>query len=151
MATRKGKIPPRLAARIRAEQERDAGRPVLPPDPVGAESQRAELSGALESGRPAHAWLLEGPRGVGKATFAAWAARRALGGPEAAADRRHEVSLRVGARSHPDLRFLEAEGPGAEVPVDGVRAMSRALRLTAGEGGWRVAVVDSACACSRAG
>ena len=45
----------------------------------GAEAAEAAFLDALERGRLHHAWLLTGPEGVGKATFAYRAARRLLG------------------------------------------------------------------------
>ena len=62
-----------------------------------------------------HAWLLAGPRGVGKATFAHAAARRVLAdaagpafdqpGLETPED--HPIVRLVEAGSHPDMRWLE--------------------------------------------
>ena len=45
----------------------------------GAEAQERALVEAMERGRLHHAWLLTGPEGIGKATFAFRAARRLLG------------------------------------------------------------------------
>jgi DNA polymerase-3 subunit delta' len=45
----------------------------------GAQAQEQAFLDALERGRLHHAWLLTGPEGVGKATFAFRAARRLLG------------------------------------------------------------------------
>ena len=48
-------------------------------DLKGAEDAERGWLEALERGRMHHAWLLVGPEGVGKATFAYRAARRLLG------------------------------------------------------------------------
>ena len=45
----------------------------------GGEAAELAFLSALERGRLHHAWLLVGPEGVGKATFAYRAARRLLG------------------------------------------------------------------------
>src|ERR1700741_2857035 len=89
--------------------------------------ERAFLD-ALERGRLHPAWLLTGPEGVGKATFAYRAARRLLGAPAddrfglMGADPAHPVSRQVAARSHPDLLVLERLGddgkPRKVIPVD---------------------------------
>ena len=47
----------------------------------GCEAAEDAFVSALERGRLHHAWLLVGPEGVGKATFAYRAARRLLGAP----------------------------------------------------------------------
>ena len=40
------------------------------PDLLGQENAEAQLAAAFTSGRPAHAWMLTGPKGIGKATLA---------------------------------------------------------------------------------
>ena len=62
-----------------------------------------------------HAWLLTGPRGIGKASFAQAAATRLLAeaaGPPIAAPGldtpdNHPTARLIAAGSHPDYRFLE--------------------------------------------
>ena len=110
---------------------------------------RASLAG----GRVPHAWLLIGPRGVGKATFAYQAAVTVLsgraGGPVLAADEDPDfpVKRRVWAGSHGDLMAIEraAEGSGEarSIPVAAVREVRSFFGFTSAEGGWRVAIVDA--------
>ena len=114
------------------------------------------LAGALAGGRLHHAWLLSGPSGVGKATLAYRFARRllAMRDPAVAAapglfvDPAHPVFRRIAAGAHADLRTLargidtKTKRPRSEIVVDDVRAAASFLRLTPGEGGWRVLVVD---------
>jgi DNA polymerase III subunit delta' len=108
---------------------------------------------ALASGRLHHAWLLTGPEGVGKATFAYRAARRLLG---AAADPRygplgsapdHPVSRQVLARSHPDLMVLERVGedgkPRKVIPVDDARRLPEFFSKAPASAPYRVAIVDT--------
>ncbi len=124
------------------------------PHLVGHEAAADTLAAAWRSGRLAHAWLIAGPRGIGKATLAYRFARFALSGGEGGADDLamppdHPVFRRVAAGGHSDLAVIE-RGLGergrlrAEIVVDDVRAASAFLSLTAGEGGWRVVVVDAA-------
>lgn len=120
---------------------------------------------AWQSGRLPHAWLISGPRGIGKATFAFRAARFALaeGGNSDTAglfgdaipadslnlDPDNPVFRRTAAGSHPDLLTLERSiNPDTNklrtsIAVDDVRKAGDFMRLTPSEGGWRVVVVDS--------
>src|SRR6185295_3334211 len=100
----------------------------------GQEAAEADFEAARGRGRLHHAWLLTGPEGVGKATFAYRAARRLLGAPAdpdygvLGADPGHPVARQVAARSHPDLFVLEREGPDGKprrvIPVDDARKLS---------------------------
>lgn len=54
--------------------------PRLCPPLLGHEAAEAQMVDAVRSGRLAHAWLIEGPRGVGKATLAFRFARFLLSG-----------------------------------------------------------------------
>lgn len=122
---------------------------------TGHDAAAAGFAEAWASGRLHHAWLIGGPPGIGKATFARRAARWVLaGGP--ATERPlglppgHPVARKVDAVSHPDLRLVaRAENPKtgrpySEIRVDDIRAMTDFLRLTGAESPWRVAIVDSA-------
>src|ERR1041384_334845 len=103
-------------------------------DLVGHEVSENAFEAARARGRLHHAWLLTGPEGVGKATFAYRAARRLLGAPAEpalgvlGADPNHPVSRQVAARSHPDLMVLEREGPDGKarkvIPVDDARKLA---------------------------
>ncbi|HEY8617948.1 DNA polymerase III subunit delta' [Phenylobacterium sp.] len=109
---------------------------------------------ARARGRLHHAWLLTGPEGVGKATFAYRAARRLLGAPADArygllgSDPEHPVSRQVAARSHPDILVLEREGPDGKprkvIPVDDVRRLAEFFSKSPASAPHRVAIVDAA-------
>jgi DNA polymerase-3 subunit delta' len=119
------------------------------------ESERALLESAL-SGRLHHAWLLTGPRGIGKATLACRFARFLLagaerGGPSSlAVDRRHPVFRLVASGGHPDLKLVaRSQNPKtgrmrSEIVVDDVRDALGFLHLTPSAGGWRVVIIDGA-------
>ncbi len=122
---------------------------------LGHDAAAATLADALSSGRMAHAWMLSGPRGIGKATLAYRAARYVLAGaspdllgegaPLSVAEDDPVVPL-VANGAHPNLRVLSTEastGSGREVVVDDVRAVGQFIRSTAADGGWRVIVVDA--------
>jgi DNA polymerase III subunit delta' len=104
-----------------------------------------------------HAWLLAGPQGVGKATFAHAAARRVLAeaaGPPIEADGLeapddHPIVKLVEAGSHPDMRWLErlpkekGDGLARDITIKQVRALGEFMGMTAALSPWRVAVIDS--------
>jgi DNA polymerase-3 subunit delta' len=128
------------------------------PDLLGHAAAAGLLERAARSGRLAHAWVITGPPGIGKATlayrFARWLlANGAEGGLPAGPaplwlDPGHSSFRRVAAGAHADLRVLRPEaGEGRvkrEIRVDGVRAAIRFLAMTAAEGGWRALLVDGA-------
>jgi DNA polymerase-3 subunit delta' len=131
-----------------------------------AEAEQAFLD-AFRAARMPHAWLIGGPRGIGKATLAYRMAKFVLAHPDpAAAAVRDAISLalppdnpalrRVSSQAHPDLLALErvADEKGkipTQIPVDMVRKTIGFFGSTAGEGGWRICVVDSADELNAAG
>lgn len=129
---------------------------------VGQERAEAALLDAYRAGRLPHAWLLTGPRGIGKATLAFRFARFlfAQGGDgqglfaapptSLAVDPAHPAFRRVASGGHADLLLIErAYDPKrrrrrSEIVVDDVRQIADFLHLTPAEGGWRVVIVDGA-------
>lgn len=131
----------------------------------GHETAEQTLLGAWNSGRMPHAWLISGPRGVGKATLAYRVARFVLAeaagaaggglfgetapdGLAVAAD--HPVARRVDSGGHSDLLTV-TRSPDPKsgklrsgIVVDDVRRLGSFLALTTGEGSWRVVIVDAA-------
>ncbi len=120
---------------------------------LGRAEQVGALERALASGRMPHAWLFAGPRGVGKATLAYRLAKHLLTGgrgPGLAVDPASPAARRFAARSHPDLLVVrrpydeKAKKLKLEIPVDEVRDVGAFFSRHAAEGGWRIAIVDSA-------
>ena len=124
--------------------------------------QQAEhlLLDAYKSGRIPHAWLIGGPPGIGKATLAYRLARFVLAHPDPraaevqgatslAVDSNQPVARRIAARAQGDLLVLERainEQTGKHytvIRVDDVRRTTAFFGSTAGEGGWRIAIVDA--------
>jgi DNA polymerase-3 subunit delta' len=137
------------------DQERGARHPRDTFQFFGHDAAEAELAEALGGARMHHAWLIGGPKGLGKATLAYRFARRLLGarrdGPrplDVAPD--DSVARRIAANAHPDLfvlrRGLAERGDRArrDIVVDDARAMGAFFSLMPAEGGWRVAIVDAA-------
>ncbi|RAK68892.1 DNA polymerase III subunit delta' [Phenylobacterium kunshanense] len=123
-------------------------------DLSGQEAAEVAFEAARARGRLHHAWLLTGPEGVGKATFAYRAARRLLGAPAdprhgvLGSDPGHPVSRQVAARSHPDLLVLEREGPDGKprkvIPVDDARRLAEFFSKSPASAPHRVAIIDAA-------
>lgn len=119
---------------------------------VGHDLEEAALAEAFAGGRMHHAWLLAGPKGLGKATLAYRFARAALGAKHAGArpldcDPDDVTARRVAALSHPDLfvlrRSLNDRGkPRREITVDDARELGVFFSLAPSEGGMRVAIID---------
>ena len=124
---------------------------------IGQDRAVGQFAEAWASRRLHHAWLLAGPRGVGKASFAAAAARRVLAdaagppidlpGIDYPAD--HPMVKLVDAGSHPDMRWLErlpkekGEGLARDITVDQVRKLGQFLSLKPAMSDWRAVVIDS--------
>ncbi|WP_309629340.1 DNA polymerase III subunit delta' [Brevundimonas sp.] len=119
-------------------------------------SPDAELAflDALDRGRLHHAWLICGPEGLGKATFAYRAARRLLGaapdpsrGPLGARPS-DPVSQLVTAQSHPDLLVLERLVEGGKtkksISVDQARDLPDFFSKSPSRADYRVAIIDAA-------
>lgn len=127
---------------------------------VGHETAERTMLGALQSGRLHHAWLITGPRGIGKATLAWRLARFMLAGQQSGLFNDASDSLDVAtdapgralvdARSHPDLFHLrrslnrDTGRIRAEISVDDVRSLGEFMHMTPAMGEWRVAIVDAA-------
>jgi len=115
------------------------------------------LVDATSSGRLHHAWLLTGPQGVGKATFADLAARWLLATSADPSLKGHGLDLPAGnqtealieAESHPDFRRLErlakekSEELARSITVDQVRGLQRLFVTTPSMSSRRVVVIDA--------
>lgn len=118
----------------------------------GSGAEQAFLD-AQARGRLHHAWLLCGPEGVGKATFAYRAARRLLGAaPDPArgllgAAPNDPVCRQVASQSHPDLLVLERAVEDGKtkkfIAVDDARRMPEFFSKAPGSAPFRVAIIDS--------
>jgi DNA polymerase III subunit delta' len=132
-----------------------------------AEAEQALLA-AYQSGRVPHAWLIGGEPGIGKATLAYRFARFVLAHPDPqaaavqqatslAVDPDNRIARRVAAQAQGDLLTLERvinEQTGklyTVIRVDDVRRTVSFFGATAGEGGWRIAIVDAVDDLAREG
>jgi DNA polymerase-3 subunit delta' len=124
---------------------------------VGQDRAVEQFAEAWGSRKLHHAWLLAGPKGVGKATFAMAAAKRVLAEaagppfdlPLLEAPDEHPMVRLIEAGSHPDMRWLERlvnEKTGnlaRNINVDQVRGLAELFDLSPAMSDWRVAVIDT--------
>jgi len=118
------------------------------------EGPEGAFADALARGRLHHAWLLTGPEGVGKSTFAYRAARLLLGAAPApdygilGASPDDPVSRQVAARSHPDLLVLQLDAEDGKtrrnIPVDDARLLPEFFSKAPASAPFRVAIIDAA-------
>ncbi|MCA3555554.1 DNA polymerase III subunit delta', partial [Aestuariivirga sp.] len=126
---------------------------------IGHENDESRLLQAAQTGKLHHAWLISGPKGIGKATLAYRFAKFLLQTPTAEKARKHNslhvppdshVFRQIAAGAHPDLLVIErgvdqrSKRLKTEIAVDDARRAQNFFAQTAATGGWRVAVVDPA-------
>lgn len=128
------------------------------PNLIGQEAAETQLLEAWNSGRLPHAWLLTGPRGIGKATLAYRFARFLFAHGKGADGSARSLYVepgapafrRVASGGHLDLLTVERswdekrERRRSEIRVEEARATAGFLHMTAAEGGWRIVVIDAA-------
>lgn len=131
------------------------------PHLFGHFSAERDLLEAYRSGRLAHAWLIGGPNGIGKATLAWRFARFLMAHPDPASrvvrDARtldvaadHPVWGRLRSGALADMAVLRRQWNDktkkffSEIRVDDVRAALQMFQRAAGAGGYRICILDSA-------
>ncbi|MCR9176147.1 MAG: DNA polymerase III subunit delta' [Alphaproteobacteria bacterium] len=157
------------APKLEENQENETGLPwpSETPDLFGHEDAERVVVEAWTSGRMPHAWLITGPSGIGKATFAYRIAKFVLSGggptddaglfgaaePAAASglavDPESRAARLVASNGHPDLRILRRTPNdrgvlSSVIRIEDVRAFIDRVRLKPSLEGWRVAIVDEA-------
>jgi DNA polymerase-3 subunit delta' len=135
---------------------------------IGHATAEAAMLAAYRDGRLAHAWLIGGREGIGKATLAWRFARFVLAHPDPSAPAAraardlsvpadHPAARQLAALSHPDFALArrewnaKAKGFYSEIRVEDVRGALSMFHMSAAFGGWRVAIVDSADELNAAG
>src|SRR5580658_2654074 len=150
-----------------ANEDSEAPHPRTAAVLFGHANAEAALIAAYRSGRIPHAFLIAGPKGIGKATLAYRLARFVLAHPDPATpavakatslaiDQEHPVARRIAAQGQPDLLILERtlNDKGVlhkQIAVDDIRRSVAFFGSTAREGGWRIAIVDAVDELTRAG
>lgn len=142
-----------------------APHPRMTPTLFGQARAEAAFLDAVATGRLHHAWLITGPRGIGKATLAWRIARYLLSEPTGGSgmfddtpappatlntDPESPVSRRVAALSEPRLLLCrrpwdeKAKRLKQNITVDEIRKLNGFFNLSATDGGRRVVIVDAA-------
>jgi DNA polymerase III subunit delta' len=126
---------------------------------VGHDDAWRQFSSALEGGKLHHGWILSGPRGMGKASFALRAAA-------ALVDPANQYSSMIQRGSHPDILTIkrlpkeppkedEAPDPDAElkrsISIDQIRRLQASLTTRPGLADKRAVIIDAADDLERGG
>ncbi len=141
-----------------SDREGDLAHPRETPALVGHDEAERVLAESWSTQRLPHAWLIGGPKGVGKATLAYRFARVLLAGRPIDPQAEHPLAMpaddpvfrHVAGGTHPDLIVLrrpfdeKAKRFKTQLPVDEVRRIYPFFGRRAGEGGFRVCIVDAA-------
>lgn len=130
------------------------------------EAEQALLA-AYRCGRIPHAVLIGGPKGIGKATLAYRMAKFVLAHPDPASvavaaardllvDGGNPAARRVAMQSHPDLLVIKRTRNDKgrlrlQIAIEDVRRSIAFFGSTAGEGGWRIGIVDAVDEMNTAG
>ncbi len=117
----------------------------------GQDEAVAAFDAALKSERMHHGWLLCGPRGIGKATFARLASHALLSERDRIAMTGEDTARRrIEDGNEPRLtliarRINEKTGKlRVQIDVEQIRDLRSSLMLSAGRGEWRCVIVDAA-------
>lgn len=141
---------------IGSDQQAGCPAPRARYDLIGHETAELSFAKAWDAGRLHHAWLITGPRGIGKASLAWRAIRRVLGahpmsgGGPLASDPNDPVCRTLEADANPDMLVIRRPWNDkrkrwrAEITIDEARKASAFFEKSAGAGGWRACLVDSA-------
>ena len=135
---------------------------------LGHQSAEKELLHAWHSSRLPHAWLITGPRGIGKATlafrFARWILSKGIasdtdlfdGNTELDSEQdlfvspKHPSFHHITKGSHPNLLTVErsfdekTKRLRKEIVVSDLRRVNSFFGSTANDGGWRIVIIDAA-------
>ena len=128
----------------------DFPHPRMTSELFGHDGQMQEFRLAAQSGRLHHAWLLTGPKGIGKATFAYHCIRQLLtqGGIGDLSD--NQSARLITRMAHPHLLVIrkpfdsKTKKFASTIPVDEVRRLRPFVGKTADAGQWRVVLIDTA-------
>jgi DNA polymerase-3 subunit delta' len=108
---------------------------------LGHERQKEILGRALASGRLAHAYLFEGPEGVGK-RLTALSLARAVFCLEGVGCGHCAACQKVDHGNHPDLHILESEG--AAIKIEQIRNLQKELSFRPLEAPKKICLLDGA-------
>lgn len=108
---------------------------------LGHERQKDILRRAVDSGRLAHAYLFEGPEGIGKRLMAL-ALVRAVFCQDGNGCGNCSACRKVDHHNHPDLHILEPDG--ASIKIEQIRGLQKELSYRPLEAPKKVCLIDGA-------
>lgn len=108
---------------------------------LGHARQKEILRRAIRSQRLAHAYLFEGPEGVGK-QLVALALTRAVVCSEGTGCGSCVACRKVDHHNHPDLHLLEPDG--ASIKIEQIRALQKELSYRPLEAAKKICIIDAA-------
>ncbi len=140
-----------------ADRIEDVPHPAENPNLVGHDEILAKLANQYHSGKIHHAWILCGPRGIGKATLAFQFAAHLFRYPnsgDAPESWEHSagpdaIQSKIARGGHPNILHLtrpwddKTKKFKTQLTVDEIRLTVPFFGTSSGEEGWRVAIVDS--------
>src|SRR6185436_15758306 len=114
-------------------------------DLIGQDTARTALLRAIERGHLAHAYLFDGPPGVGKRGTALGLAiaLNCTTAPGAGCGA-CEICRRIDAGIHPDVPTFGPSGPGGQIVMDDAKAILALARSRPHEAAARVIIIDDA-------
>ncbi len=149
-----------LEAELREVADRmdDVPLPAESMELIGHEDAVEQLAQSYRASKLHHAWLISGPKGIGKSTLAFHFARHIMANPDAASAQGsidpatwpENLVRQVGQGGHPDLLHLtrpwdeKTKKFKTQLSVDEIRRTQAFYGMTAGAGGWRITIVDAA-------
>ncbi|QNT78925.1 AAA family ATPase [Entomobacter blattae] len=110
----------------------------------GHDKAVSQFTHAFELGKLFHGWLLDGPWGIGKTSFAYAMAHKLLDSGTKGQGKLIELG------SHPDLLEIgrtqdeKKDRLRREIVVEDIRKINRFLHQTPALGGWRIVIIDEA-------
>ena len=127
---------------------------------VGHDPALAEFLSSWRGKAIHHAWLLGGPRGIGKASFARAAAKRVLAEAAGHVPSAHDLDIdpqiptarfidAEGGSAHPDFQYVErglnktGTALARNITVDQIRDLAGLFSATPAMSDWRAVVIDS--------
>lgn len=133
---------------------------MMPSELVGHQAQITAVETSFESGKMHHAWLLTGPKGIGKSVFAKQLAaaiiahddgQSALFGDKTpfsmAYESGNQTMRQVLQSAHPDFLSIapidEDKNKSGTIKVEQIRELTPFFSHKSANGGWRVAMIDT--------
>ena len=116
---------------------------------IGHQKEFLDFVRLMKGGVLPHAWLIAGPLGIGKSTFAWKIAERLILSSVSDKSKKVELKSQIRALSAPGLlvceKKLDSTGKKKKkfITVDEIRELKNFFSMTSLDSGWRVAIIDS--------